>query len=134
MQLQTLFTAVAALAMSVGPALALPNAIPELESRAQCIGGHNLVGSGCGPGQKGKTSCSANDRAVVSTSSYFGRNASRPEFSCAGAAYVLFSRKQTSLRGLFFSLDYLRWQRACLEDTEQMPERFLQQQLRLHIS
>ena len=55
--------------MAVAPALALPEAIPEaipeLYNRAQCIGGDNLVGSGCGPRQKGKTSCSANDRAVV---------------------------------------------------------------------
>ena len=70
---QTLLAAVAVLAMSIGPTLALPEAIPELlVDRAQCIGGNYLVGSGCPPGKKGKTSCSANDRAVVST----------PRFSC----------------------------------------------------
>ena len=66
---QTLLAAITVLAMGVVPTLALPEpvAIPELlVDRAQCIGGHQLVGSGCPPGQKGKTSCSANDRAVVS--------------------------------------------------------------------
>ncbi|KAI4247976.1 MAG: hypothetical protein L6R42_009431 [Xanthoria sp. 1 TBL-2021] len=70
MQLQTLLSGVVPLMMAVSPALALPEAIPEaipeLYDRAQCIGGKHLVGSGCGPAQKGKTSCSANDRAVVS--------------------------------------------------------------------
>ena len=66
---QTLFAAITVLAMGVVPTLALPEpvAIPELlVDRAQCIGGDNLVGSGCAPARKGKTSCSANDRAVVS--------------------------------------------------------------------
>ena len=68
MQFQALFATVAALAMTAGPALALPNAIPELDlvDRAQCRPGHHLVGAGCGPSVKGHTSCSADDRAVVS--------------------------------------------------------------------
>ena len=76
---QTIFTAVAALAISVGPALALPNAIPELEleSRGQCLRGKYLVGSGCDPGHKGRTSCSADKRAVVSISSYLRQAASQ---------------------------------------------------------
>lgn len=67
MHLQSLLAAIAMLGMSIGPALALPEPIPELMvNRAQCVGGHHLVGSGCPPGRRGKTSCSANDRAVVS--------------------------------------------------------------------
>lgn len=69
MQHQLLLTGPAALVMGISPALALPEpvAIPELlVDRGICIGGKNLVGSGCGPNQNGKTSCSANDRAVVS--------------------------------------------------------------------
>lgn len=72
---QTLLAAIAMLAASISPTLALPEAIPELlVDRAQCIGGHHLVGSGCPPGQKGKTSCSANDRAVVSNPYSFSRS------------------------------------------------------------
>ena len=68
MHFQIYCTAVAALAMSIGPGLALPEPIPvlELESRAQCLPGKHLVGSGCSPGRKGHTSCSADKRAVVS--------------------------------------------------------------------
>lgn len=77
MQLQTVFSGVAVLMMAISPALALPEAIPEaipeLYDRAQCIGGKHLVGSGCGPNQKGKTSCSANDRAVVSHANHASR-------------------------------------------------------------
>ena len=74
MHLQTLLAAITVLAMGVVPTLALPEpvAIPELlVNRARCVGGHQLVGSGCPPGQVDKTSCSANDRAVVSTSRRF---------------------------------------------------------------
>ena len=40
MQLQTLLTAVAALAVGIAPVLALPNAIPELVDRARmCLPG-----------------------------------------------------------------------------------------------
>ena len=74
MQFQALLAAVATLAMTIGPVLALPNAIPELDlvDRAQCRPGHHLVGAGCGPGVKGHTSCSADDRSVVSDSIGFG--------------------------------------------------------------
>ena len=76
MQFQTLLATVAALAVTISPALALPNAIPELDlvDRAQCRPGHHLVGAGCAPGTKGHTSCSANDRAVVSHLIYFSSN------------------------------------------------------------
>ena len=37
-----------------------------LSTRAQCRPGRHLVGSGCSPGAKGHTSCSADKRAVVS--------------------------------------------------------------------
>ena len=66
MQLTNILAAIAMLAMSAAPVLAAPEAIPELDTRAQCIGGHNLIGSGCAPRFRDKTSCSANDRAVVS--------------------------------------------------------------------
>jgi len=78
---QTIFTAVAALAISVVPALALPEAIPELELESrdnpQCHPGEHLVRSGCPPGWRGHTGCSANKRAVVSTSSYLRQAASQ---------------------------------------------------------
>ena len=73
---QTLLAAITVLAMGVVPTLALPEpkAIPELlVDRAQCVGGHHLVGSGCAPGRKGHTSCSADDRSVVSIPRCFDR-------------------------------------------------------------
>ena len=66
MQLTNILAAIAMLAMSAAPVLAAPEAIPERDTRAQCIGGHNLIGSGCAPRLRDKTSCAANDRAVVS--------------------------------------------------------------------
>lgn len=65
MQLYTLLTALAALTMSVAPTFA----IPELEDRAGdgCANVRNLRGSGCV--EKGRYSCSADKRAVVSLSS-----------------------------------------------------------------
>ena len=65
MQLPTIFTAIAALA--IVSVQALPEAIPALlETRDQCIHGIHKVGSGCPPGQRGKTSCSADHKYVVS--------------------------------------------------------------------
>ena len=74
---QTIFTAMTVLALSVGQTLALPEAIPELETSAQCHPGEHLVGSGCAPSQKGHTSCSANKHSVVSTLSPLRQAASR---------------------------------------------------------
>ncbi|KAF7512483.1 hypothetical protein GJ744_001418 [Endocarpon pusillum] len=62
MKIQTAIAAVAALMMSVGPAFATP----ELDERSDnCADNRNLAGSGCI--QRGRYSCSANGRAVVSS-------------------------------------------------------------------
>ncbi|KAL9581834.1 MAG: hypothetical protein Q9212_003656 [Teloschistes hypoglaucus] len=75
MQLQTLLPAIAAILIGISPALALPEpvanaepvAIPELlANRAVCLGGHHDLGSSCLPTNKGKLSCSTNDKIVVS--------------------------------------------------------------------
>ena len=70
MQFQTILAALAAVSMGIAPVLAAPEAIPELEvKRDQCIHGQQVLkGSGCAPSRKGKTSCSANGREVVSVS------------------------------------------------------------------
>lgn len=157
MHLQTLLTATA-LAMALVPAaLALPEAIPELDlqSRAQCLPGMHLEGSGCSPGQKGHTSCSANTGAVVS---YYPavvvvlpcqRSGSRAcvigESFSAGAASAFFSflnpfrRRAIQLANetlLFFPFKtgHLHRQRAYLAPTESMPKGFLQPELRLCVS
>ncbi|KAI4206667.1 MAG: hypothetical protein LQ346_000959 [Caloplaca aetnensis] len=114
MQLQLFLAGLAAFAMGISPALALPEpeAIPELlEARAQCIGGHHLVGSGCGPNQNGKTSCSANDPCIASSSQ----------------KSTVLTTAPSRLR-----LDHLRPRRH-LEDSEQVREGLLQQQLRLSL-
>ena len=111
---QTLLAAITVLAMGVVPTLALPEpvAIPELlVDRAQCVGGHQKVGSGCAPARKGKTSCSADDRAVVSLRRCFDRFAHNKSYP-----------------------DHLYGQWADLEDPEQMSIWLMQQQLRVHLS
>ena len=60
------------------PALALPEAEAVADLLAprvpQCLhGSHNKVGAGCPPGQRKRTSCSADDSAVVSTNLRFSR-------------------------------------------------------------
>ena len=67
MQLQTLLTTMAALAMGISPALALPGAIPELFDRAPaCIAGGKKAGSHCEAGNLGKQACSNDNTALVS--------------------------------------------------------------------
>lgn len=73
MHSQALLTALAALAVSIGPVIAIfedglqygaAALDAELESRAQCLNTLNVAGSGCT--HKGHTSCSASQGAVVS--------------------------------------------------------------------
>ena len=76
MHFQALLTAVAALVVSIGPVIAVPEdglqhraaaLDAELESRAQCSGALNVAGSRCA--HQGHTSCSASRGAVVSEQS-----------------------------------------------------------------
>ena len=67
MQIQSLLTAMAVLAIGISPVLALPEAIPELVDRAPaCIAGGKQAGSHCEAGNLGKQACSNDNTALVS--------------------------------------------------------------------
>ena len=62
-------TAFAALVVSLGQVVAIPEAglehrVAELESRAQCLNSLHVVGTSCA--NQGHTACSANRGSVVS--------------------------------------------------------------------